>query len=127
MTHWGGAYKGRVFPPDVSEFSSLFPQPFKNIGICAVDLHTPAVHLPFVFSAFLFCPKSHHGLKTPPITHGVGGQDWRLWNQTVVDDPPFRSALLTAIFIGLGIGAPIGGVVSQATDTSGTVEEVEMG
>ena len=56
MTRWRGAYKGRVSPPDVSEFSSLFPQPFKNIGIGAVDLHAPAVHLPLFFQLFFFIP-----------------------------------------------------------------------
>ena len=127
MTHRRGAYKGRVSPPDVSEFSSLFPQPFKNIGISAINLHTPTVHLPLVFSTFLFCPKSHHGPKTPLITHGVRGQDWRLWSQTVVDDPPFGSAPLAAIIVGLGIGVSIGGAISQAINTFGMVEEVETG
>ena len=72
MTRRRGTYKGRVFPPDVSEFSSLFPQPFENIGIGAVDPHVPAVCLPFFFSAFLFRPKSHHGPKAPLIACGVG-------------------------------------------------------
>ena len=45
----------------------------------------------------------------------------------MVNDPPFRSTLLAAIVVGLGIGVPIGGAVSQAANTSGTVEEVETG
>ena len=125
MTCWKDAYKERVSPPDISEFSSLFPQPFENIRIGAINLHILTVHLPLVFSAFLFCPKSHHGPKTPLITCGVGGQDWRLWSQIAVDDPPFRSALLTAIVIELGIEASIGGAISQATNTSRTVKEVK--
>ena len=56
MTRWRGAYKGRVSPPDVSEFSSPFPQPFENIGIGAIDPHAPAVHLPLFFQLFFFVP-----------------------------------------------------------------------
>ena len=68
MTCWRDAYKGRVSPPDVSEFSSLFPQPFENIGIGAVNLHTPTVHLPLFFQLFFFvlsptiAPKHHRSL-----------------------------------------------------------------
>ena len=56
MTRWRGTYKGRVSLPDVSEFSSLFPQPFENIGIGAVNPHIPTVHLPLFFQLFFFVP-----------------------------------------------------------------------
>ena len=67
VTCWRDTYKGRVFPPDVSEFSSLFPQPFENIRIGAVNLHTSAVHLPLFFQLFFFIPNpimapKHHQL-----------------------------------------------------------------
>ena len=45
----------------------------------------------------------------------------------MVNDPPFRSTPLAAVVIKLGIGVLIREVVSQATNTSRTVEEVEMG
>ena len=56
MTCWRGAYEGRVSLPDVSEFSSLFPQPFENIRISAIDLHAPTVCLPLFFQLFFFVP-----------------------------------------------------------------------
>ena len=54
VTYWRDTYKGRVSPPDVSEFSSLFPQSFKSIKISAVNPHMPAVCLPLFFFSFSF-------------------------------------------------------------------------
>ena len=45
----------------------------------------------------------------------------------MVDDPPFGSAPLAAIIVGLAIEATIEGAISQATNTSRMVEEVEIG
>ena len=127
MTHQRDTYKGRVFPPDVSEFSSLFPQPFENIGISAVNLHMPAVHLPLFLQLFFLVPSPiiapKHCRSLVELEDKIEGFGVRLWLMT----PPFRSAPLTAIVIGLTIGASTGGAISQATNTSGAVEEVEMG
>ena len=45
----------------------------------------------------------------------------------MIDDPPFGSTPLAAVVIRLTIRVSIGGAISQATNTSRTVEEVEMG
>ena len=124
---WRGAYKGRVSPPDVSEFSSLFPQPFENIGIGAVNLHAPTVHLPlffqhvFIVPSPIMAPKHHQSLVE--LEDKIEGSGVRPWLMT----PPFGSAPLAAIVVGLGIRAPIGGAVSQAANTSRTVKEVKTG
>ena len=91
MTRQRDAYKGRVSPPDVSEFSSLFPQPFKNIGIGAVNLHTSAVHLLLFFQLFfsipspIMAPKHHQSLVE--LEDEIEGSGVRLRSMTPPLDP----------------------------------------
>ena len=106
MTHWRGAYKGRVFPPDVSEFSSLFPQPFENIGIGAVDLHAPTVHLSLFFQLFFFisspimAPKHHQSLVESEDK--IEGSGVRPQLMTPPSDPHHSQPLS----LDLGLGLP---------------------
>ena len=107
MTRWRGTYKERVFPPDVSEFSSLFPQPFENIGIGAINPHMPAVHLPLFFQLFFFvpspimAPKHHQSLVE--LEDGIEGFGIRPWSMTPPSDPHHLQLLLSDS----GLGPPL--------------------
>ena len=106
MTRWRDAYKGRVFPSDVSEFSSLFPQPFENIGIGAVNPHTPAVCLPLFFWLFFFvpspimAPKHHRSLVE--LKDKIQGSGVRPRSMTPPSDPHHLQPLSSD----LGLGPP---------------------
>ena len=101
MTCWRGAYKGRVFPPDVSEFSSLFPQPFESIGIGTVNPHMPTVHLPlFLFFRLFFfipspvmAPKHHQSLVE--LEDKIEGSGVRSQSMTPPLDPHHLQLLLS--------------------------------
>ena len=108
MTYWRGTYKGRVFPPDVSEFSSLFPQPFKNIRIGAINPHMPAVCLPlFFFQLFFFvphlimAPKHHQSLVE--LEDEIEGSGVRLQSMT----PPSDLHCSQLLSSELGSGPPL--------------------
>ena len=108
MTHQRDAYKGRVSPPDVSEFSSLFPQPFKNIGISAVNPHVPAVCLPlFFFQLFFFVPSPvmapKHCQLLVELEDKIEGSGVRLQLMTPPSDPHCSQPLL----LDLGLGPPL--------------------
>ena len=106
MTHWRDAYKGRVSPPDVSEFSSLFPQPFENIGISAINSHVPAVHLPLFFWLFLFIPSPimapKHCQSLVELEDEIEGFGVRLQSMTPPSDPHHLQPLSSD----LGLGPP---------------------
>ena len=107
MTCWKGAYKGRVSPPDVSEFSSLFPQPFKNIGIGAIDLHAPTVCLPLFLQLFFFVPSPimapKHRRLLVELEDEIEGSGVRPRSMTPPSDP-HHSQLLSS---DLGLGLPL--------------------
>ena len=107
MTHRRGVYKGRVSPPDISEFSSLFPQPFKNIRIGTVNLHMLTVHLPLFFQLFFFvpslimAPKHHQSLVE--LEDEIEGSGVRPWSMT----PPLDPHHLQLLSSDLGLGLPL--------------------
>ena len=107
MTRWRGIYKGRVSPPDVSEFSSLFPQPFKNIGIGAVNLHMPAVCLLLFFQLFFFIPSSimapKHHQSLVELEDKIEGSGVRLRSMT----PPSDLHHLQPLLSDLGLRPPL--------------------
>ena len=105
MTCWRDAYKGRVFLPYVSEFSSLFAQPCKNIGISAVDPHAPAVHLPLFFQLFFFIPSSimapKHHRSLMELEDKIEGFGARPRLMTPPSDPHHLQPLLSDLGLGL--------------------------
>ena len=107
MTCWRGAYKGRVSSPDVSEFSSVFPQPFENIEISAVNPHVPTVCLPLFFQLFFFvtspimAPKHHRSLVE--LEDEIEGSGVRPQSMT----PPLDLHCLQLLLLDSGLGPPL--------------------
>ena len=94
-------------PPQMSQsFSSLFPQPFENIGIGAVNPHVPAVHLPLFFRLFFFVPNPIMAPKRRrslvELEDEIEGSGVRPRLMTPPSDPHCSQPLLSD----LGLGPP---------------------